>query len=84
LDVPPTGPRGPRCLAEDVVELVARLARETPNLRIVGECRKIGVKVSATSVRSILRSYRLGPAPRDGGPGWGVSSGAGRRWDARL
>jgi putative transposase len=35
-----------------------------------GECRKLGVKVSATSVRTILRRHRLGPAPRRGGPSW--------------
>jgi hypothetical protein len=35
----------------------------------VGECRKVEVHVSATSVRRILRRNRLGPAPRRGGPG---------------
>jgi hypothetical protein len=52
---------------------VVRLAKENPRwgcVRIVGECRKLGVTVSATSVRSILRSHRLGPAPRRGGPSW--------------
>jgi transposase InsO family protein len=39
-------------------------------LRIAGECRKLGVAVSATSVRTILRRHRLGPAPRRGGPTW--------------
>src|SRR6266545_1854442 len=39
-------------------------------MRIVGECRKLGVRVSATSVRTILRRHRLGPAPRRGGPSW--------------
>ena len=34
------------------------------------ECRKLGVTVSATSVRSILRSRRPGPAPRRDGPSW--------------
>jgi hypothetical protein len=56
-----------------VVELVVRLARGNPRwgyLRIVGECRKLGVTVSATSVRSILRTRRLGPAPRRDGPSW--------------
>jgi putative transposase len=39
-------------------------------MRIVGECRKLGVRVSTTSVRTILRRHRLGPAPRRGGPTW--------------
>ena len=39
-------------------------------VRIVGECRKLGIRVSATSVRRILRRHRLGPAPRRGGPSW--------------
>jgi putative transposase len=70
---PRTGRRDRRTLPEDVVELVVRMARENPRwgyLRIVGECRKLGVAVSATSVRSILRTHRLGPAPRRGGPSW--------------
>jgi hypothetical protein len=29
-----------------------------------------GVAVSATPVRTILRTHRLGPAPRRGGPSW--------------
>lgn len=44
---------------EQVVALVLRLARDNPRwgyLRIVGECGKLGVRVSATSVRR-------GPAP---------------------
>jgi putative transposase len=56
-----------------VVELVVRMAGENPRwgyVRIVGECRKLGVRVSATSVRRILRRHRLGPAPRRSGPGW--------------
>jgi hypothetical protein len=62
-----------RGLDQEVVELVLRLARDNARwgyLRIVGECRKLGVRVSATSVRNILRRHRLGPAPRRGGPTW--------------
>jgi len=62
-----------RGLDPAVIDLVLRLARENPRwgyLRIVGECRKLGVRVSATSVRSILRRHHLGPAPRRGGPSW--------------
>jgi len=49
------------------------LTRENPRwgyLRIVGECRKLGVTVSATSVRNVLRRHRLRPAPRTSGPSW--------------
>ncbi len=65
--------RGRQGLAADVVDLVVRMARENPRwgyLRIVGECRKLGVVVSATSVRRILRRHRFGPAPRRSGPSW--------------
>lgn len=60
-------------LDPQVVDLVVRLARENPRwgyLRIVGECRKLGVRLSATSVRRILRRHRIGPAPRRTGPTW--------------
>ena len=62
-----------RGLDPSVVELVLRLARENPRWgyqRIAGECAKLGVAVSATSIRNILRRHRLGPAPRRGGPSW--------------
>jgi hypothetical protein len=48
--------REQRGLDEAVVVLVVRLARENPRwgyVRIVGECRNLGVRVSATSVRRI-------------------------------
>jgi putative transposase len=66
-------------LPEETVDLVVRLARENPRWgyqRIVGEARKIGVRVSASSVRSILRRHVLGPAPTrstNGPPGWSSS-----------
>jgi putative transposase len=66
-------PRVSRALDPAVVELVLRMARENPRwgyLRICGECAKLGMKVSATSVRNILRRHGLGPAPRRGGPTW--------------
>jgi hypothetical protein len=69
---PRTG-HGRQVVAAEVVELVVRMARENPRwgyLRIVGECRKLGIRVSATSVRRILCRHRLGPAPRRGGPSW--------------
>lgn len=66
---PAVGPRR-RGLDPAVIDLVLRLARENPRwgyLRIVGESRKLGVRVSATSVRTILRRHHLDPAPRRGG-----------------
>jgi transposase InsO family protein len=63
----------PNALEDQVIDVVLRLARENARwgyLRIVGECRKLGVTVSATAVRKLLRRYRLGPAPRTTGPPW--------------
>jgi len=69
----PRAGRDRRGLDEQVVALVVRLARENPRwgyLRMVGECRNLGVRLSATSVRRILRRHGLGPAPRWGGSTW--------------
>lgn len=55
------------------VELVVGMARENPrwgHLRIRGELLKVGVRISATAIRSILRRHGLGPAPRRSGPSW--------------
>ncbi|MEH1130360.1 integrase core domain-containing protein [Micromonospora sp. CPCC 206061] len=69
----PNSGRDRHGLDEEIVALVVRLARENPRwgyLRIVGECQNLGVRVSASSVRRILRRHGLGPAPRRGGPSW--------------
>jgi putative transposase len=70
---PTSGRPGRRPLDPALVEFVLQLARENPRwgyLRIVGECRKLDVAVSATSVRTILRRHGLGPTPRRSGPTW--------------
>jgi transposase InsO family protein len=54
-------------------ELVIRLGRENPRwgcVRIQGELRKLGIRVGATTIRTILRRAGLPPAPRRTGPSW--------------
>jgi len=49
------------------------MARENSRwgyLRIRGELMKLGIRVSATAIRTILRREGLGPAPRRIGPSW--------------
>ena len=56
-----------------VRDLGLRFARETPRwgcVPIQGKLRKLGVRVGATTIRSVLRRSRLDPAPRRGGPSW--------------
>jgi putative transposase len=65
------GGRPPIC--DEVRELILRMGRDNPRwgcLRIRGELAKLGVRVSATKIRTLLRASGLGPAPRRGGPTW--------------
>ncbi len=57
----------------EIPALVLRLARENPRWgyqRIVGELRGLGIEVSATTVRKLLRQARLGPADERSGLSW--------------
>ena len=59
-------------MSDDLVGLIVRLVRENRGwgcIRIQGELRKLGIRVSASSVRRVMRRHGLGPAPR-GGPAW--------------
>ena len=59
-------------LGDEIVELIVRLGRENRRwgcIRIQGELHGLGVRISASSIRRVLRSHGLGPAPR-GGPTW--------------
>ncbi len=60
-------------LADQVVALILRLARENPRWgyqRIQGELKKLGIRVSATTIRTVLRSSGLRPAPRRASLTW--------------
>lgn len=64
---------GRKPITREVRTLVVRLARENPRWgyqRIVGELKGLGVRVSATTVRKILRAGGLGPADKRPGPSW--------------
>jgi putative transposase len=60
-------------LEPQVRELILRLARENGHwgyVRIVGELRKLGIAVSATLVRNVLRRAGVPPAPERGASSW--------------
>ena len=60
-------------LDPQVKELIVRLARENPRWgyrRIVGELRKLGLRVSPSSVRTVLKCRQIPPTPRRSGPAW--------------
>jgi putative transposase len=60
-------------ISREVRELILRLARENQSwgyLRIVGELRKLDIRVSATSVRNILTRAGLPPAPQRDRQSW--------------
>jgi putative transposase len=59
----------------EIREFVLRLARENPRWGyqgIAGEINRLGLKVSATTVRKILREVGIGPAGERSGLSWRV------------
>ena len=60
-------------LDQEVQQLVVRLARENPRWgyqRIKGELLRLGVRISATAIRTTLRRHGLDPAPRRSSSTW--------------
>jgi putative transposase len=60
-------------LADHVIALILRLARENPRWgyrRIQGELKKLGIRVAATSIRTVLLGNGLRPAPRRASVTW--------------
>jgi putative transposase len=60
-------------LDQQVQQLIVHLARENPRWgyqRIKGELQRLGVQVSATTIRTILRRHGLDPAPRRSATTW--------------
>jgi putative transposase len=64
---------GRPAIGGEIQELVLRLARENPRWgyqRIAGELKGLGITVSATTVRKLLREAGLGPAGERAGLSW--------------
>jgi putative transposase len=69
----PHGRPGRPPVDQEVRRLILRLARENSHwgyVRIVGELCKLGIDVSATLVRNVLRREGIPPAPRRGQLDW--------------
>src|SRR6266542_1647189 len=66
-------PQGRPPIDSETRALIVRMARENPRwgcVRIKGELQGLGISVSATTIRTIIRRAGLGPAPRRDGPSW--------------
>ena len=69
----PNTSKGRPPVPEAVQALIVRLGSENPEwgyMRIKGELAKLSVKVSASSIRRILRAHGLDPAPRRQASTW--------------
>jgi hypothetical protein len=82
-----TGHPGRPPIDPDVRDLIVRLGTENPRWgyqRIRGELLKLGIRISATTVRTILLRGGLDPSPRRAGPTWTpVPEGHRRRGSSR-
>ncbi len=65
---PSAGGRPP--IGNEVREFILRMGKENLGwgcLRIRGELAKLGIRASATKIRTLLRANGMGPAPRRSG-----------------
>ena len=65
--------RGRPPIPGEIQALILQMARENPrwgDRRVKGELLKLGIRVSATAIRMLLRKHRVPPAPRRIGPTW--------------
>ena len=77
LDLPAPADR-PAAAGQEVQQLVVRLARENPRWgyqRIKGGLLRLGVRISATAIRTTLRRHGLDPAPRRSSSTWSAFLG---------
>jgi putative transposase len=68
-----TRPLGRPALDPKLAALIVRMAKDNPRwgyMRIKGECQKLGLRVSATTVKKVLVGAGLHPARRRVGPSW--------------
>jgi hypothetical protein len=69
----PHRPTGRPPLDHHTQQLIVRLAAENPRWgyqRTKGELLRLGLRVSATAIRTTLRRHRLDPAPRRASKSW--------------
>jgi transposase InsO family protein len=65
--------RGRPAISDELRNLILRLGSDNPRWgerRIQGELLKLGYRVSATTIRGVLRRHHVPPAPRRDGPTW--------------
>jgi putative transposase len=66
----PTTSNGRPAISDEAQQLVVRLARENPRGLPADPRRALAARVSASSIRRVLRAHDLDPAPRRASTSW--------------